>query len=435
MLIPRFSLVLSVSSPYLTKELRTGKSVGILHIEFPYELKIKLRDRGVSLEGYGHVFWLNIIRRLPIHYGEKIIEMKNLFSILRPLGSEDIYIKVHFIPLDKEFSPLTLKPMAGVLKSSAQPYSLHIRDDLTLDHYGAGVLIETKEVDLLKSFKDKITYVVLTPISIVDITLNKEYFIANEEWKGPFIEEKVYVPCPVCVTKNKEHYQVCFIVKDPVYEALTKLVTLKGFSNLCAYLNNVIACFSKGIEEYVVRKERELPRDLLLSPSREVLESLTAEVLKTLGFFVKVDARLPSKVGGDIEVDVWGEKIVAGSRFSVYVSCKNWNRKVDRPVIDEEFGRVMNLRKTPHLKILIAKELTSSAKQTAEADGFFVIELGEKVTKENSYEIYRLISSKLNDLFTGIAPPYLQKLAKEVKEVTEKLREIARELESLSSGT
>ncbi len=40
---------------------------------------------------------------------------------------------------------------------------------------------------------------------------------------------------------------------------------------------------------------------------------------------------------------------------------------------------MFNLQEVPHLRILIVKSMTQPAREVAEADGFFVIELGERV--------------------------------------------------------
>lgn len=131
---------------------------------------------------------------------------------------------------------------------------------------------------------------------------------------------------------------------------------------------------------------------------------------------------------------MWGEKSVSDTRFKVYVSCKNWNRDVDRPVVDEEFGRVFNLQEVPHLRILVVKSMTGPAKGVAEADGFFVIELREKATEANARDVYELIYKKLSDLFTGIAPPQLLEIARRVSETTKELSKIAQELTKLSQS-
>jgi hypothetical protein len=119
------------------------------------------------------------------------------------------------------------------------------------------------------------------------------------------------------------------------------------------------------------------------------------------------------------------------ARFSVYVSCKNWDKPVDRSVIDEEAGRVLNLKDWPQLKVIIAKEVTAPAKEVAEADGFLVIELGKRAEAEKAREIYELVYRALNELFTSIAPPRLREIASRIAEVRENLKKVEEELTSL----
>jgi len=57
--------------------------------------------------------------------------------------------------------------------------------------------------------------------------------------------------------------------------------------------------------------------------SRDVLEDVVASVLDTLGFSIRVDLKIASRSGTEVEVDVLGEKIVGDTRFMVYASCKN----------------------------------------------------------------------------------------------------------------
>ncbi|MGC9048388.1 MAG: restriction endonuclease, partial [Caldisphaera sp.] len=95
------------------------------------------------------------------------------------------------------------------------------------------------------------------------------------------------------------------------------------------------------------------------NPSRELLESIVANVLSELGFQIDVNAKLLTRIGKYLEVDVWAEKIVYDNNFRVYVSCKNWNKEVDVKVINEEFGRTLSLKDIPHLKFIVVKNLTS----------------------------------------------------------------------------
>ncbi|MGC8983565.1 MAG: restriction endonuclease [Desulfurococcaceae archaeon] len=171
------------------------------------------------------------------------------------------------------------------------------------------------------------------------------------------------------------------------------------------------------------------PARFRVRPSRDILESIVAEALASLGFNTRIDVRLPSRSGGFIEVDVWGEKKIGDVKFTVYVSCKNWDKDVDRSVVDEEFGRVLNLREVPHLRVLVARRLTDPAREAALADGFLVVELGEKASAETAEGIYELVYKRFRDLFTGIAPPELQRLALEVKAIAENLKSIAEKLE------
>jgi len=157
--------------------------------------------------------------------------------------------------------------------------------------------------------------------------------------------------------------------------------------------------------------------------SREVLESIVAEALKALGFTTHINVKLPAK-GGEIEVDVWAVKNVGGAQFRIYVSCKNWNRDVDRTVVDQEFGRVLQLYQSPHLRILVVRSLTEPAKKAAFDDGFFVIELGEKASTENAQEVYSIIYGRLKEMFIGITPNKIIK-------VVERLRDALKELEEL----
>ncbi len=130
-------------------------------------------------------------------------------------------------------------------------------------------------------------------------------------------------------------------------------------------------------------------------PEWKKLEEIVRDVLIDLGFSARTNERLRSRGRGEIEVDVWADKRISGTKFYVYASCKYWNKDVDRRIIDEEFGRTLQLIDILHLKIFIAKRLTEPAKSTALADGFIVIELGEKASMENPEEIYNIVYSHL----------------------------------------
>ena len=125
------------------------------------------------------------------------------------------------------------------------------------------------------------------------------------------------------------------------------------------------------------------------------------------------------------------EKRVGDTRFKVYVPCKNWNKDVGSSVVHEEIGRVSDLLEVPHLRTLVVKSMSKPAKEVAEANGFFVIELDEKATEANTEEIYSIIYRKLSEIFTGIAPPQLLEIAKRVSQTADELNRIAQELAKL----
>jgi hypothetical protein len=204
-------------------------------------------------------------------------------------------------------------------------------------------------------------------------------------------------------------------------------------------------CLSDEVLELIVRPEvkpkvKPLPHPPVIppsarvenliraKPSREVLEGIVASVLEYLGFRVSTDARFEARRGSPIEVDVWAQRVIGRTRFSIYVSCRNWDRAVDRSVIDEEAGRVMNLRYIPQLKVLVAKELIEPAREAAESDGFMVIELGRRAEAENSREVYEIVYKAFDELFTAIAPPRLREVAEKLAEIRENLMRVKEEI-------
>jgi len=78
------------------------------------------------------------------------------------------------------------------------------------------------------------------------------------------------------------------------------------------------------------------------------------------------------------------------------------------------------------------KSMSKSARDVAEADGFFVIELGEKASEANAQQIYEYIYRRLSEIFTGMAPPQLLEIAKRVSQTADELTRIAQMLEKLS---
>ena len=163
--------------------------------------------------------------------------------------------------------------------------------------------------------------------------------------------------------------------------------------------------------------------------ARDPLEDAVAGVLKSLGFSVKVDYKVVSRAGTEIEIDVWGEKLIGDMKFVVYTSCKNWDRPVEVGVVREEFGRILQLPYIPHVRIIVAPTFTESAKKEALADGFVVVETGEKAIEENLEKIYQKVYGKLNKLFMGVAPKWMQELAEKAKSIAEEIRKLGEELE------
>uniref|UniRef100_A0A7J2TGX6 Restriction endonuclease type IV Mrr domain-containing protein n=1 Tax=Archaeoglobus fulgidus TaxID=2234 RepID=A0A7J2TGX6_ARCFL len=152
----------------------------------------------------------------------------------------------------------------------------------------------------------------------------------------------------------------------------------------------------------------------IIERSREILEDIVAEALKSLGFDVKTDEELPAK-GRKVEVDVWAVKYINGAPFRIYASCKNWSKEVDVAVIDQEIGRVQRLCQPPHLKILVAKSLTKDAKETALSNEFLVIELEKKASAENAEVIRKVVYDKLRKIVEKKIEELLEKEIKEIK--------------------
>jgi hypothetical protein len=132
---------------------------------------------------------------------------------------------------------------------------------------------------------------------------------------------------------------------------------------------------------------------------RDVLEDVVASVLKTLGFKIRVGHKIITKAGTEVEVDVWGEKNVENTTFIVYASCKNWDKPVETNVIREENGRIDVIDPKPHLKIIVAKSFSKEAKKEATTHGFLVIEIKEKIDKENAENAYWKVYKTLSKLF------------------------------------
>jgi len=164
-------------------------------------------------------------------------------------------------------------------------------------------------------------------------------------------------------------------------------------------------------------------------PAKNTLEDIVASALESLGFSVKVDYKLVSTSGTEIEVDVWGEKAVGDTTFIAYASCKDWDNEVNVSVVREEFGRIHKMIPKPKLCILVAPKFAENAKKEAEDNGFVVIEVEEKTSDANIERIYRRIYEKLNQLFSAAAhqvvarPSEKVKWKDEIKPLTEYIKE------------
>ena len=158
--------------------------------------------------------------------------------------------------------------------------------------------------------------------------------------------------------------------------------------------------------------------------SREILESITADVLQTLGYDTNTNVyRSNRETSTTTEVDIWAEN--PQQNFSIYVSCKNWDSKVGRQTVDEEVGRIMNLQKVPQLRVLVVGDLTEDAEKALESNGFLAITLGEQANEKNADEIYAEVRLQFTEALLAIAPT-------SVEQIAQKADELAQELSGLS---
>lgn len=166
--------------------------------------------------------------------------------------------------------------------------------------------------------------------------------------------------------------------------------------------------------------------------TREILESITADVVDNLGYKVQTNVyKEDRQKDKSIEMDVWAEN--AKTNFSIYVSCKNWDSKLGRQGVDEEVGRVTTLSKIPQLRVLVVAELTDNARSAIEANGFLAITLGEKADEQNADEIYKIINKEFRDTLLAIAPPETEKIANRAKEISNEIEGLAEDIDNLGS--
>lgn len=194
-------------------------------------------------------------------------------------------------------------------------------------------------------------------------------------------------------------------------------VTIETFESLNQDTNSTSSKSKKNLTESSINVDYTGP------PSRELLESITANALDSLGYSTETNANRITREGPKAEVDVWAKN--PHENFSIYVSCKNWNSKVGRPTVDEEVGRVINLRKVPQLRILVVGNLTEDAKKAIEASGFLAIILGEQANEENTEEIYREIHTQLTETLLAIAPPRVEEVANRAETLSQELGKLS----------
>jgi hypothetical protein len=156
--------------------------------------------------------------------------------------------------------------------------------------------------------------------------------------------------------------------------------------------NNFSIEFSKG------------PRIEKSAKSNDILEDIVKYALEALGFKAEINAEFNSIGGKKIRLDVKGEKKIDDTTFLIYASCKNYDKPIERDVIEKEIGIMVQLIPVPHTKILVVSSIDKDAKEEANNIGFLVIEVGEKVDKENASIAFWEIYEKLSKIFTGVEP-------------------------------
>ncbi|MFP3234229.1 MAG: ankyrin repeat domain-containing protein [Sulfolobaceae archaeon] len=174
---------------------------------------------------------------------------------------------------------------------------------------------------------------------------------------------------------------------------------------------------------------------------RDPLEAATAYAFKQLGFQVRTNVYEKNRAGQDVEIDVKAVK----EDLEIYASCKNLDRPVDRPTVEQEVGRVNSLKKLPHLKVLVVSSLTEQARETAKSEEFLLVELYKnkkvtKVTDENLDTACMEIREQLRKYFETLAPPELvsaytalQEALNSLKNVEEGLKKVITALQKASN--
>jgi hypothetical protein len=167
-------------------------------------------------------------------------------------------------------------------------------------------------------------------------------------------------------------------------------------------------------------------------PTRELLESITADAIESLGYEVASNTYRETTGGDSQEVDVWAEH--PRTNFSMYASCKNWDSRVGRPTVQEEIGRIEDMKFAPQLRVLIVGTMTDEAETSVETNGFIPIILGEKANEENAEEIYQDVHSQLRETLLAIAPPDVENIANRADKISQDLRSLSKEIRNLESN-
>jgi hypothetical protein len=160
---------------------------------------------------------------------------------------------------------------------------------------------------------------------------------------------------------------------------------------------------------------------------RDPLEAATAYAFKLLGFDVRTNVYEKNRAGQDVEIDV---KAIKGG-LEIYASCKNLDRPVDRPTVEQEVGRVNSLKKLPHLKVLVVSSLNDQARETAKSEGFLLVELNKKVTYEDLDTACIEIRKQLGRYFETLAPPELVSAYTALQEALNSLKNVEEELKKV----
>jgi len=169
---------------------------------------------------------------------------------------------------------------------------------------------------------------------------------------------------------------------------------------------------------------------------RDPLEAATAKAFELLGFQVQTNVYEKNRAGQDVEIDVKAIK----EGLEIYASCKNLDRDVDRPTVEQGVGRVNSLKKLPHLKVLVVSRINEQARETAKSEGFLLVVLNKKVTDEDLDSACIEIREQLRKYFETLAPPELvsaytasQEALNSLKNVEEELKKVIKALQKVSN--